>query len=146
GGLILLMFSLYDLLFSRAERKERLAAVTAEHIIIPLGFPMMVGPATLAVALVLTKQYGASTVLICLALNFATNLLLLLAAERVQQKLGPGSMRAFGKVMGLVLVIIAVAMIRAGVSGSIRGDQTESTTEQASMIGVPMHPTTAPSD
>ena len=121
GGVILLVFAVYDLLFSREQRKEPLSELSDDddgsHVgLVPLGVPMMVGPATLATVLVVHEAYGFLVVLTALVLNAALNAVLLLGADRLLRGVGHGGMRAVGKVFGLVLATLAVSMIRVGLT------------------------------
>lgn len=120
GGLILLVFAIYDLLFSRESRKQPLAdAVEAPRALVPLAVPMLVGPATLATVVVLAESSGRVETSAAIAGNMVVNAAILLVAERVYRLLGPGFSRALGKVMGLVLAAVAVSMLRAGIAEAI---------------------------
>lgn len=120
GGLILLVISMHDLIFSRESRKQR-DAFDGNMGIVPLGVPLIVGPATLTACLVLADIHGRLLVIFCLLLNLAINGLILINARRLAARIRPPVIQAFGKVMSLFLAAIAVAMIRVGVSHFITG-------------------------
>lgn len=120
GGLILLVISMHDLIFSRESRKQR-DNFDGNMGIVPLGVPLIVGPATLTACLVLADIYGRPLVIFCLFLNLAINGLILINARRLAARIRPPVIQAFGKVMSLFLAAIAVAMVRVGVSHFITG-------------------------
>lgn len=125
GGIILLVFAIYDLLFSREQRKEPLGEIAeGESLagsspvgVVPLGIPLMVGPATLTTALVVAEAYGFLTLLVAMLINGLANVGLLMTGQRLMDSLGHGTIRASGKVFGLLLATMAVTMVRTGISG-----------------------------
>ena len=122
GGLVLLVFAIHDLLFSREHRKQPLTELDSGKAtipIVPLGIPLLVGPATLATTLVVAQLYGRAPAAAALVANGALNWLILAFGERVYARVGHGAMRAVGKVMGLILAALAVAMIRTGIAHAI---------------------------
>ncbi|MEZ6018368.1 MAG: MarC family protein [Planctomycetota bacterium] len=126
GGLVLLVFAIFDLLFSREQRKEPLSALNddagssvAEVGLVPLGVPMMVGPATLAAALYISEAHGVLVATFALLVNGLVNGALLISAEKTVTFVGRGVVRTIGKVFGLLLAAMAVSMIRAGVTNMV---------------------------
>ncbi|MEK7704378.1 MAG: MarC family protein, partial [Myxococcota bacterium] len=61
GGLVLLMISMYDLIFTRERRKE--SDIGTDAGIVPLGTPLIVGPATMTTCIVLADTHGRLWVL-----------------------------------------------------------------------------------
>lgn len=123
GGLVLLVFAIYDLLFSREQRKEALTQLIGDSGgdkvvvgLVPLGIPMMVGPATLATALYFGEVHGVGIATVALLVNGLLNVALLIGADRSVQLVGRGTVRTIGKVFGLLLAAMAVSMIRAGIT------------------------------
>jgi multiple antibiotic resistance protein len=123
GGLILLVFAIYDLLFSREQRKEPLGEIVEGQVddpdlhvgLVPLGIPLLVGPASLAAALFISEAYGFWFAALAILINASINVLILLASNVIMQRAGQGAMRATGKVFGLLLAAMAISMIRTGV-------------------------------
>lgn len=123
GGLILLIFAIYDLLFSREQRKEPLSEIVEGQLgdhdtqvgLVPLGIPLMVGPASLAAALFISEAYGFWLAALAIVVNASVNVVILLTSNVIMQRAGHGAMRASGKVFGLLLAAMAISMIRAGV-------------------------------
>lgn len=117
GGVVLLVFAVHDLLFSREHRKEPLSHNPGP---VPLGVPLLVGPATMATLLVLSQGHGALLVAGVFVVNVAVNWLVVHQGVRLIGN--PKRVvwtRAIGKVFGLILAAIAVSMIRLGVVGAL---------------------------
>lgn len=112
GGLVLLVFAIHDLLFSverrRSTRGQRLGVV-------PLGIPLMVGPAGLTALLVYSDRFGMLQVLLALAVVMVLNGTLLYFAGRLVRIFGSPALRVMGKVMSLLIAALAVSMIRTGI-------------------------------
>lgn len=122
GGVILLVFATFDLLFNREQRKRGLSDVMqapVSTLLVPLAVPLLVGPATLATVLVVVEDSGRIPALVAVLGNGLINAAILAVAQPIYDRVGPGFGRAFGKVMSLVLAAIAVSMIRVGVSGMV---------------------------
>lgn len=124
GGLILLVLSISDLVFSEAQRRmpENGDANDASGIgVVPLGIPLIVGPAAITTILVSQQSYGYLPTLTVLLVNLALALVVYWAAPALIERLGAGTAKAIGKVASLFLAAIAVGMIRAGIVGMIGG-------------------------
>ena len=115
GGILLFMIASHDLIHSRETRKS--ADVDAALGVVPLGVPLIVGPATLTALLVLADAHGRGVVLGALFANLLIVALLILNARRLRRVIRPAITRAFGKVMSLFLAAIAVSMVRHGLFG-----------------------------
>jgi multiple antibiotic resistance protein len=124
GGLILLIFAIYDLLFSREQRKEPLGEIVEGQIenpdtevgLVPLGIPLLVGPASLAAVLFISEAYGFAIAALAILINASINVAILFASDMIMERAGHGAMRASGKVFGLLLAAMAVSMIRSGIT------------------------------
>lgn len=119
GGVILLTISVYDLIFTRERRKA--TEMTPDAGVVPLGIPLMVGPATMTACVVLADSHGRLPVIVALLVNLGTVWVLLHFSDRLQRVIRPAVTRAFGKVMSLFLAAIAVAMLRSGILAFVRG-------------------------
>ncbi|MFC2050015.1 MarC family protein, partial [Chloroflexota bacterium] len=95
---------------------EAQASVGADMVgVVPIGTPLVVGPAVLATLLILTDQYSIIMVIISFIVNLAIAWLLLAQANRVVAFLGRGGVRATSKIISIFLAAIAIKMIRQGV-------------------------------
>jgi len=117
GGLILLLISVYDLVFSQEKRRK--VDLGSDAGVVPLGTPLIVGPATMTTCVVLADVYGKLYVAASLTAILLATALMLHHAHRIKRVLRPAVTRAFGKVMSLFLAAIAVAMLRAGIASFI---------------------------
>jgi multiple antibiotic resistance protein len=111
GGILLLVFSIVDIVFP--ESKARFVA-TATLGVVPIGTPLLAGPATLTTTLVLLGNYGLLPVMTSLIMNFLLAWLVLYKAEIVMRIIGRNGAQAVAKVASLLLAAIAVKLIRSG--------------------------------
>jgi multiple antibiotic resistance protein len=114
GGLILFLLAAKDLITGKM--MEAQASVGADMLgVVPIGTPLVVGPAVLTTLLILIDQYSIIIVLVSFMLNLAIAWLLFAQANRVVAFLGQGGVRATSKIVSLFLAAIAIKMIRQGV-------------------------------
>jgi len=114
GGIILLVLAIKDLITGKMIETQGSSA--AEMVgVVPLGTPLIAGPAVLTTLLILIDQYFVVIVIVSLILNLAIQWLLLRQAKRVVRFLGNTGVNAISKVVMLFLAAIAVKMIRIGV-------------------------------
>lgn len=125
GGLILLVLSISNLIFGDFRRRdprhgeEDEAEDPASVGVVPLGIPLIIGPAAITSILVSREAYGYLPTLTSLVVNMALVVLTLVFAPYIGRFMGPAVSRAFGKVASLFLAAISVALIRAGIVGMI---------------------------
>ncbi len=113
GGIILLIISISDLLFYSSRVKD----VKPEDIgIVPIGIPLIAGPAVLATILITNDAYGWTMTSVCLLINLALIYISLANAEKIKKIMGEAGSKAFAKVASLFLAAIAVMMIRVGLA------------------------------
>lgn len=111
GGVLLLVISIDDLLRAGTKR------ITATHAlgVVPLGTPLLAGPATLTTSLVLAGDYGYLPVILALVLNLFLAWLIFDRADAVIRRIGINGARGIAKLASLLLAAIAVKMIRTGI-------------------------------
>lgn len=117
GGLVLLVFAILDLLQRGEERRMPVMKMG----VVPIGVPLIAGPAVLTTILVLEDRYGIIPTIIALMLNLFIVWISLLNAERIINTIGRGGITGLSKVMALLLASIAIMMIRLGVENIIKG-------------------------
>jgi multiple antibiotic resistance protein len=115
GGLVLLVFAVLDLTQQTEERREP----DMKLGVVPIGVPLIVGPAVLTTILVLVDHYGIIPTVIALMINLFIVWITLINAERIINLFGRGGIVGISKVMALLLASIAIMMIRLGVEGII---------------------------
>ncbi len=114
GGVILLVLAVKDLVTGRMVETSDLSV--AEMVgVVPLGTPLIVGPAVLTTLLILIDQYFIVIVIVSFILNLTIQWLLLRQANLVVRFLGNTGVTAISKVVMLLLATIAVKMIRQGI-------------------------------
>jgi multiple antibiotic resistance protein len=112
GGIILLALSIKYLLTGRM-----IEAIKEEMIaVVPIGTPLVAGPATITALLLLAGQYPLQIVLISYVLNMAISWGLFLLGDRVIGFLGLGGVKAISSVFNLLLAAIAITMLLRGLS------------------------------
>lgn len=119
GGSILFVIAVHDLIFQREDRKRK--EMGDDVGVVPLGVPLIVGPATMTACIVLADSHGRGLVLVALGLNLALIAAIMHFSDVLKRAVRPAVARAFGKVMSLFLASIAVAMFRSGVRGFMSG-------------------------
>ena len=116
GGTVLLVFAVRDLVHSGEERIKPDIKVG----VVPIGVPLIVGPAVLTNILLLVNLYGILPTIISLILNLLIIWISLINAERIISIVGRGGIIGIAKVMALLLASIAIMMIRIGVVNIIQ--------------------------
>jgi len=114
GGIILLVLAIRYLITGKSLETEDVSA--SEMIgVVPLGTPLVVGPAVLAALLLLMGRYHIVIVLSSFVLNLVIQWVLFTQATRIVAFLGRTGVAAISKVIMLLLAAIAVKMIREGI-------------------------------
>jgi multiple antibiotic resistance protein len=110
GGLILLAFAVRDLLDVDGEKRT-----TSEAFgIVPLGMPLIAGPALLTALLVLIDSVGMVYTLISLIVNLVIVAVVFRYADRLTKWMGKQGINGISKLVSLLLAAIAVSLIRRG--------------------------------
>lgn len=112
GGLVLLIFAILDLVRHDETRKKPFDKMG----VVPIGVPLITGPAVLTTILVLVDQYGIVPTVISFVLNLLIVWVTFVNAERVIHLFGKGGIAGIAKIMALLLASIAIMMIRLGLS------------------------------
>jgi multiple antibiotic resistance protein len=114
GGIILLVLAIRYLITGKTLETDDASA--SEMIgVVPLGTPLVVGPAVLAALLLLMGRYHIAIVLSSFVLNLVIQWALFRQATRIVAFLGRTGAAAISKVIMLLLAAIAVKMIREGI-------------------------------
>jgi multiple antibiotic resistance protein len=116
GGLVLLVFAVLDLTQHTEERRRS----DMKLGVVPIGVPLIVGPAVLTTILVLVDHYGIIPTIVALMINLFIVWVALINAERIINLFGRGGILGISKVMALLLASIAIMMIRLGVENIIK--------------------------
>lgn len=119
GGTVLLVIAMVDLVTTKVREGE--ASLTEMVGVVPLGFPLVVGPAVLTTLLLLYEQHGWVEVVSAFVLNLAITWVVFTQANRISAFLGQGGVKAISKITLLLLAAIAVKMIRQGILEILAG-------------------------
>jgi multiple antibiotic resistance protein len=111
GGLILFILAARDLIHSAAEEPAPLAD---DFGVVPLGMPLIAGPATITTLLLLAQTKGLAVTLTALVVNLVLVVLAFAYSEWLGRKIGQTGLRAISKLISMLLAAIAVNMIRHG--------------------------------
>ena len=127
GGLILLLIGL-DMLEARRSPTQETHGDTVEGAakedagIVPLGIPMLAGPGAISSVMVLVGQvptlwgWQMGAILGAIAFTALVTYLVLGAAARVRQFLGETGIRILVRIMGLLLVALAMQYFVNGIT------------------------------
>jgi multiple antibiotic resistance protein len=116
GGLLLLILAILDL----TQHIEQRMKPDVKMGVVPIGVPLIVGPAVLTNILLLVDHYGVIPTVIALMLNLFIVWISLRNAEGIIRIVGKGGIVGISKVMALLLAAIGIMMIRLGIEGIIR--------------------------
>jgi multiple antibiotic resistance protein len=111
GGILLFILAVVDLIFPEKTRtfpKETLGVV-------PIGIPLIVGPAVLTLLLMAVHTYGYVSTIFCLILNLLILWAVFNQSQWIMRILKEGGAKGIGKVSSLLLAAFAVMVIRTGI-------------------------------
>lgn len=117
GGAILFVLSLRDLLLPEKAPRRRYESPG----VVPLGVPLLAGPAVLTMVLLVRDRYGLVVTLAALVANMALVWVLLRSSEWLMRKLGRDGAQVISKITSLILTAFGVMLIRKGVSAMLTG-------------------------
>lgn len=111
GGLLLLVLALYDLLHPELPLRQ-----PGVHLgVVPLGTPLIAGPAVLTTLLTLARTQGYLLALLAFGVNLVLVWMVLRWASLIVRVIGEAGARAVAKVFALLLAAIGVTLVRRGV-------------------------------
>ena len=113
GGVILFLIAL-RMVFPPPETQETEQLV--EPLIVPLAIPAIAGPSALATVLLLVSQQPERRMewVAALCVTMLISAVVLVSAERIQRLIGNRLTTAVERLMGLVLVSVAIEMMLRG--------------------------------
>jgi len=118
GGLILLSIAISDIVQTARGIPDTIP--TTGIGIVPIGTPMIAGPAALTTLLMISDLYGFTVTLVALITNLFIMWLVFIQSDKVVRYTGESGARGISKVISLLLAAIAVMMIRKGLEGFLR--------------------------
>ncbi len=112
GGIVLFCIALIDIV--NPGKKRRLPG--GELGVVPLGTPLIAGPAVLTTSLIIMDQFGLFPTLVSVVGNILFAGIIFLFSGFIIKGIGVAGARALSKVASLLLAAIAVMMIRKGIT------------------------------
>lgn len=111
GGAILFCISIIDIV--NPDKKRRISVKELGSV--PLGTPLIVGPAVLTTSIIIIEVYGLVPTLVSVIINVLLAGLLFSFSHVLIKIIGQSGAKALSKVTSLLLAAIAVMMMRKGV-------------------------------
>jgi multiple antibiotic resistance protein len=115
GGLILFILASRELIQNPSQERKNLPD---DFGVVPLGMPLIAGPATITTLLVISQAVGYGMTLVALAANLGLVALSFAQSERLEKWVGQTGLRAVSKIIALLLAAVAVHIIRRGFTGA----------------------------
>ncbi|MGZ5553009.1 MAG: MarC family protein [Chthoniobacterales bacterium] len=110
GGLILLALAVREIVGIGPQDRHG----SEDFGVVPLGMPLIAGPALLTALLILIDSVGIVFTLLSLGVNLAIVAAALCNAERFTRWMGKQGLRGVSKLIALLLAAIAISLIRRG--------------------------------
>ncbi|MBJ7449153.1 MAG: MarC family protein [Parachlamydiales bacterium] len=112
GGAILFVIAM-GMIFPKHVKSA--GKIEDEPFIVPLAIPILTGPGTLTTVMIYAHQEtNFLTVIGCLLLAWIPSMIILMSATYIQKLLGEKMLLAIERLMGMVLMLIAVNMLCIG--------------------------------
>ena len=110
GGVILFCLALIDIVNPIKRRRVPGAELGA----VPLGTPLIAGPAVLTTSMLIVTEYGLFATVLSILSNILLCGLVFRLSSIIKKLLGDSGSKALSKVFSLLLAAIAVMLIRKG--------------------------------
>jgi len=113
GGIVLLVLSIKQVMTGQM---VDMIATRETAAIVPIGTPLIVGPATITTLLLLVTKFPIYIVLLSFTLNMLLTWGVFLLGERIVRVLGHSALNVISRVFSLLLAAIAVSMVINGLN------------------------------
>lgn len=118
GGVLLFVVSMSDLITTDKARRQ----VDPDSLgAVPLGVPLIAGPAVFTTSILLVNEHGAIPAALALLSNIAIAGVVFLAAGSINRLLGKAGAKTVSKIAALLLAAIAVMIVRKGITALLQG-------------------------
>ncbi|MBK4764803.1 MAG: YhgN family NAAT transporter [Pantoea sp. Brub] len=117
SGGIILFFIAIKMIFPSSDENNMGLSSEKEPFLVPLAIPLIAGPSLLATLMMLSHQYAKQTIYLIgiIIISWGLSLIILLLSNLFFKILGEKGVNVLEKLMGLILVIIAVQMFLDGI-------------------------------
>ena len=116
GGIVLLVLAVLDLIQIELTKRD----IEKTMGVVPLGIPLIVGPAVLTSLLIQDGLHGTAITALAFAANLVIVMFVFLAAGPLTRVLGESGTKAISKITALLLAAYAVMLIRSGIESIIK--------------------------
>jgi len=91
--------------------------IDGDPLIVPLAVPMVAGPSSMAIVILLSTQYPDQIFswLGALLAAWSTGFVILIMAEKLSKIVGKRTLKAIERLMGMILTTMAVQMLLTGI-------------------------------
>lgn len=124
GGLILIVVAFNNLLFSKKKSRAEIDTTTEEDAmkmgVTPLAFPMLVGPGTMATAMILKQQDGLVVTTLGTIITFAIIKILLMSGKYLEKILGKLVLYLLSRIMQIFIMAVGVRLLVTGISEVVK--------------------------
>ena len=117
GGIIVLIIGIMQVF----GMSNRFMKAHGNDLSIPIGTPLLTGPGVITNAVILVKENGTFVVVIAAFLTLLATWIILINSSRLYKMLGEHWTAVISRVMGIILVAIAVEFIRNGIISCVHG-------------------------
>ncbi|MCW1359733.1 MarC family protein [Campylobacter sp. US33a] len=122
GGLILVIMAIKNLLFQASQVTKTFDGYQSlsekellKHSIVPMAFPMLVGPGTLSTVIVISEDSGMQIAIGAVIAAFAFMFILFHFAATVEKVVGKLILHVFSRISQVFIVAMGVKMIIVGI-------------------------------
>jgi multiple antibiotic resistance protein len=117
GGIVLFMIAM-GMIFPTKKLLDE--DDLADPVIVPIAIPLLAGPGTISLILLLAQKHHRVLVGVAVLLACGLSSLILALSPRIHAFLGTRGSRALERLMGMLLVMMAVQMVLDGVRAYLR--------------------------
>ncbi|HOQ84271.1 MAG TPA: MarC family protein [Phycisphaerae bacterium] len=118
GGVVLFIVAL-EMIFPGRRAVHSDPASSGEPFIVPMAIPLIAGPSTMAVLMLMASREPARRPewTAALLIAWSAGLIVLLLADRLRPLMGARGLAVIERLMGMVLLVMAVQMSMSGLRG-----------------------------
>ncbi|MDR0646643.1 MAG: MarC family protein [Elusimicrobiota bacterium] len=120
GGIILFIISVNLVFNNTNDGEENKSAKDEEPFVVPLAIPLIAGPASLSMLLILSSTHGTFCTLSAMLISSALNAAILLLSFPISSLLGRRGLIAIERLSGMLLVLVSVNMVMGGITEFIK--------------------------
>ncbi len=117
GGIVLFMIAMGMIFPGKKLMDEEDGG---DPVIVPIAIPLIAGPSTISLILLLAQKHDRGHVAVSVLVACALSTLILALSPRIYTLLGVRGARAVERLMGMLLVMMAVQMVLDGIQAYLR--------------------------